>query len=634
MSKNVYRTFLAWIVFSMALLNIDSFRVSADSILTVSQQVDHSKVSVTVHSAANMQDTVTILIMQKLTHSVAYMDQAVLRDGQHTFSTLLPKGEYYGFVGSVSSGKADLNEFSIMHEETITGFRPLKAITVAKGGSFVLPGSVIAVFDNGANREVGVKWTKVPDTETSGQFLITGEVNGSPKTVELVLNVGEAPATPEPTATPAPTTSPTPTITPSPSSPANTAPPASGQTAGAAAKPSPSPGADSPAVTLNAVLDGTTGIAKAEVTEAAINAALSKAVSDIHGLKTIEIIMLQAEGAKGYEPVLPSSVFKQGDKKLLFKLTTPIGTVELPGHMFEEQLPEGSTTVSIVLASSDKSVITDPSVRNSVGDKPVIELTVKADGKAVEWQNKNAPVKVSLPYMPAPADLKNSEHLVVWYIDEAGRAAKVSNTKYSPAESRVTFSTSHFSKFAVSYVFKTFNDAAVFRWAQKPIEVLASKGIINGVSDTAFAPQANITRADFLVILVRTLGLTADFSGNFSDVSPSAYYYEALGIARQLGIATGTGNGGFNPAEPVSRQDLMVLSRRALQINGTAVTEGNAADLRKYSDWAELSAYAAEDVAAMVKEGLVSGSGTALSPKAYANRAEAAVIMYRIFNKL
>lgn len=198
----------------------------------------------------------------------------------------------------------------------------------------------------------------------------------------------------------------------------------------------------------------------------------------------------------------------------------------------------------------------------------------------------------------------------------------------------VTFSTPHFSKFAVSYVFKTFNDASIFPWAQKPIEILASKGIINGISETSFYPGTNITRADFLVILVRTLGITADFSDNFSDVSPSDYYFEALGIAKKLGISNGAGNDVFNPNEQISRQDLMVFSRRALQIFEVVIPQGSAADIQKFGDRSELAAYAVEDVAAIVKERIVSGSGNTLNPKAYATRAEAAVIMYRIFNKL
>ena len=73
-------------------------------------------------------------------------------------------------------------------------------------------------------------------------------------------------------------------------------------------------------------------------------------------------------------------------------------------------------------------------------------------------------------------------------------------------------------------------------WARKAIEVMSSKGIIKGTSTTSYSPAANITRADYLVLLVRTLGLTANFEDNFDDVQPGVYYYEAAGIAKNSGL--------------------------------------------------------------------------------------------------
>jgi len=61
------------------------------------------------------------------------------------------------------------------------------------------------------------------------------------------------------------------------------------------------------------------------------------------------------------------------------------------------------------------------------------------------------------------------------------------------------------------------------------------------------------------------LGLTVSFEGNFEDVKPGAYYYEAIGVAKKLGIATGSGNNQFKPQESISRQDMMVLTARALE---------------------------------------------------------------------
>lgn len=76
--------------------------------------------------------------------------------------------------------------------------------------------------------------------------------------------------------------------------------------------------------------------------------------------------------------------------------------------------------------------------------------------------------------------------------------------------------------------------------------MLASKGIIYGISAENFAPQANITRGDFLKPLIGTLGLQAEVEDNFDDVSRSDYYYEAAGIAKKLGICIGVGNNKLN----------------------------------------------------------------------------------------
>ncbi|MGE5485143.1 MAG: S-layer homology domain-containing protein [Ignavibacteriales bacterium] len=95
----------------------------------------------------------------------------------------------------------------------------------------------------------------------------------------------------------------------------------------------------------------------------------------------------------------------------------------------------------------------------------------------------------------------------------------------------------------------TFDDLSGVEWARRPVEVLASKGIINGAGANTYSPAASITRADYLSLLVKTLGLTAQFYDNFDDVEKSAYYHEAIGIAKRLGIASGTGENRFNPGE-------------------------------------------------------------------------------------
>ncbi|MFD0619966.1 LamG-like jellyroll fold domain-containing protein [Paenibacillus sp. GCM10027629] len=172
-------------------------------------------------------------------------------------------------------------------------------------------------------------------------------------------------------------------------------------------------------------------------------------------------------------------------------------------------------------------------------------------------------------------------------------------------------------------------------WAKLAIETLANQGIIKGTSATTFEPGKKITRADFVTLLVRALGLKAEISENFQDVDQSDYYYEALGIVKVLGIAKGTGEGMFNPKEEISRQDMMVLVVRALQVGGKWEPNGSASDLNSFADASDIAGYAVDAVAALVQEGIITGRGEGLiSPNATTTRAEVAVIVYRLMNQL
>ncbi|OPZ94493.1 MAG: Endo-1,4-beta-xylanase A precursor [Firmicutes bacterium ADurb.Bin419] len=172
-----------------------------------------------------------------------------------------------------------------------------------------------------------------------------------------------------------------------------------------------------------------------------------------------------------------------------------------------------------------------------------------------------------------------------------------------------------------------------FAWAKNQIEVLASKGIINGTSETTFNPQAAITRADFMVLLVKALDLNATVDSNFDDIPADAYYYKQIGIAKKLGITTGVGNNLYKPKDQITRQDMMVLISRALLVSGKISSEGTADVIAKYTDKDQVASYAVTGVATLVKEGIVVGSNNIINPKGNASRAELAAIVYKVYNK-
>ena len=220
---------------------------------------------------------------------------------------------------------------------------------------------------------------------------------------------------------------------------------------------------------------------------------------------------------------------------------------------------------------------------------------------------------------------------MVWYIDGEGNVISVPNGRYNPETGRVTFTVTHFSSYAVAYVQKTFGDLDSVVWAKKSIEVLASKGIINGTGGNAYSPTLNITRADYLLLLVRTLGLWAEVEDNFDDVEPGAYYYDGVGIARKLGITLGVGNNRFLPREAITRQDMIVLTERAMKIANKLDSTGDLSALNQFTDKSQVASYAERAIDALVKAGLIIGYKDRIYPLANATRAEVAVLMYRIY---
>jgi hypothetical protein len=143
-----------------------------------------------------------------------------------------------------------------------------------------------------------------------------------------------------------------------------------------------------------------------------------------------------------------------------------------------------------------------------------------------------------------------------------------------------------------------------------------------------------ITRADFLYFLVNTLNLKAYSDDNFSDVYKEDYYYEALATARKLGITSGIGDNTFRPAESITRQDMMTLAVRALNAAGKVFEPADISMIEGYIDFRIISDYAAESVAILVREGIVQGNGNRLNPLHNLTRAEAAVLLHRIYTEL
>ena len=385
------------------------------------------------------------------------------------------------------------------------------------------------------------------------------------------------------------------------------------------------------AVTLKPVVSSANGVVSANVSRSALENALKQATPNAAGKKQIIVDVPAQAGATAYGVQLPVSGLKDSGSSVI-SIITENGTVDLPGNMLAgtDVGNAGDVTVRVGKVKADSL---GEAVRNQIGDRPVINLEVLAGDSVIAWNNPNAAVSVAIPYTPTAQELSNPDHIIIWYIDGSGKATPVPNARYDAASGTVKFSTTHFSNYAVAFVIKTFDDLKSVPWAKKAIEAMASRGIINGTSEQTYDPNASIKRADFLALLVRALELKGNDQSvtMFSDVASSAYYYDAVKIAKQLGIVEGTGSNQFNPNRSISRQDMMVIAARAIKAAGKALPSGGT--LSAFSDAGSVAAYAEDSATALVQAGIVEGSSGKLAPNGYLSRAEAAVILQRIWSK-
>ncbi|MCC8122137.1 MAG: S-layer homology domain-containing protein [Oscillospiraceae bacterium] len=169
-------------------------------------------------------------------------------------------------------------------------------------------------------------------------------------------------------------------------------------------------------------------------------------------------------------------------------------------------------------------------------------------------------------------------------------------------------------------------------WAFVEIDTLYEAQVVNGTAEKIYTPQGNIKRGDFMLMLYRAYDLNAESFDNFADVPAGSYYYEAIGVAKARGIAQGNGTN-FMPEDPISRQDIMTLLYRTANHLHWDLAAGSVTDLEGFTDTAEISAYATDAVATLVKAGIIQGSENAIHPLSDTTRAEMAVILARVMER-
>jgi hypothetical protein len=220
----------------------------------------------------------------------------------------------------------------------------------------------------------------------------------------------------------------------------------------------------------------------------------------------------------------------------------------------------------------------------------------------------------------------------VYYIDASGTATYVGGA-LSSDEAGIEAGVTHFSRYAVLEYAVTFEDVKPNHWAYEGIRELAAKHIVNGINDIEFAPEADVTRAEFAALLVRALELKGTGNARFEDVAKGSWYEQAVSAAVVAGIINGVSPTSFKPNAAISREEMAVMLVRAYEGRGGKAAAVQAAEA--FADQAETAEWALDSVATARQLELLSGRGDGVfAPSAVMTRAEAVQALLNLISKL
>lgn len=174
---------------------------------------------------------------------------------------------------------------------------------------------------------------------------------------------------------------------------------------------------------------------------------------------------------------------------------------------------------------------------------------------------------------------------------------------------------------------REFSDMSDYSWAKEAVEYLAGSGIVNGRSETEFAPGESIKREEFIKIIVCAFKLPESDDNSFTDTDKSQWYMPYISSAAACGIVKGMEDGRVGIGENITREDAAVIIARAVEFSGRALEY----EKPPFTDFESISDYAKNAVGALYKSGAVSGMpGGEFMPKNTITRAETAKIIYSV----
>ncbi|MEC0226480.1 S-layer homology domain-containing protein, partial [Paenibacillus alba] len=301
------------------------------------------------------------------------------------------------------------------------------------------------------------------------------------------------------------------------------------------------------------------------------------------------------------------------------------GTTRLNGATIE--VPAGAMASNIQVTVdkvSDTSILPLDSALQLVSE--VYEIKKDKDGEF------SKPIVITLPFDKTKVDFGKSTIGIYWLNEQTHKWVSLDSLKVDEENGTVSGTVSHFTKFAVLASDKAkpvqpqTNEAEFAdikgHWSEENVRELVKLGAIKGYPDNTFKPNANITRAEFVTVIVNAFHLEEQDGKIFADTE-THWAKSAITTAAAKGIIAGYSDNSFGPDELINREQMAAIIVRAAKLAATDLSV-NSPDSVDISDWARKA------LATATAKGLINGyeDGT-LKPKVNTTRAEAVAVILR-----
>ena len=288
------------------------------------------------------------------------------------------------------------------------------------------------------------------------------------------------------------------------------------------------------------------------------------------------------------------------------------GVLGSPDGAFSLGVPAGALPPAANLTLTESTAPPSGLPSGLVRASPVFAVTGAVLG---------SPLAASITYGASVLAGLAADRLCV-YVEGAGGSWAFTPSVPGSAPASVSFAVSGPGTFVLVLDRRVLSDVPAGYWASGAIDALLAAGVVSGYPDGTFQPDATLSRADFVKLVVAALRLPAATvpASGFTDVEPTAWFAPHLAAAVHAGLVTGVSPTRFAPDQAVTREQAAVVLAKAFGLTGSAPL--TFSDSSHVDGWARAAVQAA--VAAGYLHGFPDGR---LEPEAPLTRADAAALL-------